>query len=73
MGKLWGRPGDPLKERELELLQLIADGRSVRQAAVECFYSHDGAKMALRQAVHKLGARNKTQACAFALRQGLIR
>ncbi len=73
MGRLSGRPGDALSERELEVLQAVADGRTVAQAAVETFYSLDGAKMALRQAVYKLDARNKTQAVALAMRRGLIR
>jgi DNA-binding NarL/FixJ family response regulator len=61
-----------LTKRERDVLRLIADGRMTREVATELCYSERTVKTVLRDAVMKLGARSRSQAIAFAVREGLI-
>lgn len=53
---------DPLSERELELLQLVAAGKSNREIAAELFLALGTVKSHLHNIYQKLDAANRTQA-----------
>jgi DNA-binding NarL/FixJ family response regulator len=61
-----------LTNRECAVLTLIADGRLTREVATELSYSERTVKTVLRDAAVKLGARSRSQAIAYAVREGLI-
>ena len=62
---------DPLSERELEVLRLLADGRSNREIAAALFLAEGTVKNHVTNVLAKLGARDRTQAALFAARLGL--
>jgi len=62
-----------LTERELEILQLVADGRGNREIAGKLFLSTGTVKWYLSQIYSKLGVRSRTQAVASAREWGLVR
>ncbi len=53
---------DPLSERELEVLRLLADGRSNREIAATLFLAEGTVKNHVTNVLGKLGARDRTQA-----------
>jgi len=63
---------EPLTARELEVLQLIAAGRSNRRIAGELFVSLDTVKKHVSHLLGKLGAANRTEAVTRARQFGLI-
>jgi predicted ATPase/DNA-binding NarL/FixJ family response regulator len=63
---------DPLTERELAVLRLIAAGRSNRQIADELFLAVSTVKWYAGQIFGKLDARNRTEAVARARDLGLL-
>jgi LuxR family maltose regulon positive regulatory protein len=63
---------EPLSERELEVLALIAAGKSNRRIATELFVSVGTVKTHLNNAYRKLGAHSRTQAVARARQLNLI-
>ena len=63
---------EPLSERELEVLALIAAGKSNRRIATELFVSVGTVKTHLNNAYRKLGAHSRTQAVARARELNLI-
>ena len=68
-----GGPVDLLSERELEVLGMLAAGKSNQQIADELFVVLDTAKKHVGHILDKLGAANRTQAVARARVLGLIR
>lgn len=58
--------------RELEVLQLIADGLSNKEIAVRVFVSENTIKTHLSRVFDKLGARRRTQAVQIAKEYRLI-
>ncbi len=62
-----------LSEREIEVLQLIADGRSTEAVAKELFISVKTVKNHLASIYSKLDARDRTQAVLEGLRAGILR
>jgi len=64
---------DPLSERELEILQLIADGKSNKELADALALTVGTIKWHLNNIYSKLGARSRTQAIALARDLGFIR
>ena len=71
------RPGtqpliEPLSERELEVLGLIADGLSNREIAVELVIAMTTVKKHASNIFGKLGVRSRTQAVARARELDLI-
>lgn len=66
------RPVAGLNDREQGVLRLLADGRMIRDVADELCFSERTVKSVVRDAVAKLGARNRSQAIARAVREGLI-
>jgi DNA-binding NarL/FixJ family response regulator len=61
-----------LTDREQQVLSLIADGHPMREVAEELSYSERTVKNVLHDVVTKLNARSRSQAVAFAVREGLI-
>jgi DNA-binding NarL/FixJ family response regulator len=61
-----------LTDREQQVLSLIAAGHQTREVAQELSYSERTVKNVLHDVVTKLNARSRSQAVAFAVREGLI-
>jgi DNA-binding NarL/FixJ family response regulator len=61
-----------LTEREQRVLSLIAAGHPTREVARELCYSERTVKNVLHDVATKLNARSRSQAVAFAVREGLI-
>jgi len=61
-----------LTDREQQVLTLIAAGHPTREVALELSYSERTVKNVLHDVVTKLNARSRSQAVAFAVREGLI-
>ena len=63
---------EPLSERELEVLQLVADGLSNREIASRLYLSLNTIKGHTRNIYGKLGVHSRTQAVARARALGLL-
>jgi DNA-binding NarL/FixJ family response regulator len=63
---------DELTIRELEVLQLVADGLGNRQIARALFVSEETVKTHVRRLLRKLKATSRAHAVAIALRKRLI-
>jgi DNA-binding NarL/FixJ family response regulator len=61
-----------LTRRQREILQLIANGESTTAASRELGLSEETVKTHTKNALGRLGARNRTHAVAIALRESLI-
>jgi DNA-binding CsgD family transcriptional regulator len=64
---------DPLSERELEVLSLLATGKTNSEVARDLFVSVGTVKSHTGNIYRKLGARNRAEALARAREHGLIR
>jgi DNA-binding NarL/FixJ family response regulator len=62
----------PLSKRESEILQKVAYGSTTKQVARELGISPHTVKTHLERIFEKLGANDRAQAVAIALRQGLV-
>ncbi|HLU72486.1 MAG TPA: response regulator transcription factor [Nonomuraea sp.] len=65
-------PADPLSARELEVLELIAQGTTNREVAARLFISEATVKSHLLHIYAKLGVNDRAAAVAAAFRRGLI-
>lgn len=63
---------DGLRSREVEVLRLIAAGKSHRDIADTLCISLNTVATHVRNILSKTGAANRTEAAAYALRQGLL-
>jgi LuxR family maltose regulon positive regulatory protein len=63
---------EPLSEREIEVLQLIAEGLINREIATRLFLSVNTVKVHSRNIYGKLGVHNRTQAVARAQALGIL-
>jgi len=63
---------DPLTERELEVLQLLAQGKANKQIALDLAISEHTVKFHVSSIYTKLGASNRTEAARLGVRTGLI-
>ena len=61
-----------LTDRERDILRLIADGLSTREVATRLAYSERTIKAGLQSLTARLQMRNRTQAVAYAVRNGWI-
>jgi DNA-binding NarL/FixJ family response regulator len=61
-----------LTQRQREILQLLANGESTTVAARELGLSEETVKTHTKNALARLGARNRTHAVAIALREALV-
>jgi DNA-binding CsgD family transcriptional regulator len=64
--------GDPLSEREIELLRLVATGVTNREIAYRLGISVNTVKVHVRNIFAKIGAESRTQATMIAVREGWI-
>jgi two-component system nitrate/nitrite response regulator NarL len=62
-----------LTRRELEVLQLVADGLSNKEIATSLFITEGTVKNHVHNALEKLQLENRTQAAAYIVRHGLGR
>jgi DNA-binding CsgD family transcriptional regulator len=65
-------PGQPLTEREIEVVRLVADGLTDFEIGRRLFLSEHTIKSYVRAVLVKLDARTRARAVFVALRTGLI-
>jgi len=63
---------EALTEREIEVLRHIAGGNRNRDIAERLFISEETVKVHIKHIMEKLGAADRTQAVAIAVRRGII-
>jgi DNA-binding NarL/FixJ family response regulator len=63
---------EALTEREIDVLSHIAGGNRNRDIAVRLFISEETVKVHIKHIMEKLGASDRTQAVAIAIRRGII-
>lgn len=71
-GRIGARDARALTDRELEVLQSLADGHSTKQIAGGIHVSDETVKTYLKQIYRKLQVRDRTEAVAEAFRRGLV-
>jgi DNA-binding NarL/FixJ family response regulator len=64
---------DALTEREVDVLRHVASGNRNRDIAERLFISEETVKVHVKHIMEKLGASDRTQAVAIAVRRGIIR
>ncbi len=64
---------DALTARQLEVLHCLAEGKSNIEIAGALFISEGTVKAHVKAILHKLEARDRTQAITIAMRRGLVR
>lgn len=62
-----------LTRREIEILRLVAEGRSNREVAKELWVTDQTVKFHLANTYRKLGVRNRVEASQWAFTRGLVR
>jgi DNA-binding NarL/FixJ family response regulator len=62
-----------LTDREVQVLQAIAEGRSTAEIGAHLFISTSTVQTHVKNILSKLGVHSKLEAVTFALRQGVIR
>lgn len=67
----WGE-GDPLSDRERQILRLAADGRSGPEIAQELHLSEGTVRNYLSEAISKVGGRNRVEAARIARTKGWL-
>jgi DNA-binding CsgD family transcriptional regulator len=67
-----GSRSTPLSKREREILQKVADGATTRQVASDLGISPHTVKTHLERIFEKLGANDRAQAVAIAIRTGIV-
>ena len=66
------KPEAPLSPREVEILQLVAYGATTKEVADQLEISFHTVKTHLERIFEKLGANDRAQAVAIAIRQGMV-
>jgi DNA-binding NarL/FixJ family response regulator len=61
-----------MADREVRILRMVADGRDTREIAHELNYSERTVKNVLHDVTTRFQLRNRSQAVAYAVREGLI-
>lgn len=64
--------GDTLSEREVEVLKHVAEGKKNWEIAERLFISEETVKVHIKHIMEKLGASDRTQSVAIAVRRGII-
>ena len=68
----WAAAEDPLTARELEVLELLAEGLANKSIATRLVISDQTVKFHVAAICAKLGATNRTDAVRRAIRRGLV-
>ena len=63
---------EDLTAREIEVLQQISGGNRNRDIADKLFISEETVKVHIKHIMEKLGANDRTQAVAIAIKRGII-
>lgn len=63
---------DDLSQREVEVLRLIAEGKSNREIAEALSISLNTVATHVRNILTKIGAANRAEAAAYAVRHGVL-
>jgi len=63
---------DPLTAREVEVLKHLAEGNRNKDIGERLFISEETVKVHIKHIMEKLGANDRTQAVAIAVRRGII-
>ena len=63
---------EPLTDREIEVLELVAEGRANKEIAAALVISQNTVKNHLRNILDKLHLHNRIQAAVYAVREGLV-
>jgi DNA-binding NarL/FixJ family response regulator len=63
---------DDLTEREIDVLRQVASGNRNREIGERLFISEETVKVHIKHIMEKLGASDRTQAVAIAVRRGII-
>ncbi|MEO8026341.1 MAG: response regulator transcription factor [Bryobacteraceae bacterium] len=63
---------EALTPREVEVLRRVADGNRNREIGAILFISEETVKVHVKHIMEKLGAKDRTQAIAIAVRRGII-
>ncbi|MET8975582.1 response regulator transcription factor [Streptomyces sp. NPDC004539] len=71
-GAVASAPADPLTDRELEVVRLVALGRTNAEIATELFVSLSTVKTHLSSVQVKLGTRNRVEIAAWAWQHGQV-
>jgi len=66
------RPDAPLSKREAEILQMVAYGATTKEVAHDLAISPHTVKTHLERIFEKLGANDRAQAVAIAIRRGIV-
>ncbi|WP_327070407.1 helix-turn-helix transcriptional regulator [Kitasatospora sp. NBC_01302] len=66
------RRGQPLEEREIAVLRLVAEGCDTAEIGARLGYSERWVKNVLHRLTSRLNLRNRTHALAYAMRRGLL-
>jgi len=66
------KPSHRLTPRELQILRLLADGKSNKELAAELFISEKTVKTHITHIFEKLNVRDRTEAVMSALKKGII-
>ena len=66
------RPDAPLSKREAEILQMVAYGATTKEVAHDLSISPHTVKTHLERIFEKLGANDRAQAVAIAIRRGIV-
>jgi DNA-binding NarL/FixJ family response regulator len=63
---------DPLTSREIDILELVVEGKTNKEIAYDLNISENTVKIHLRNILDKLHLQNRIQAAVYAVRQGLV-
>jgi two-component system nitrate/nitrite response regulator NarL len=63
---------EPLTDREIEVLELVAEGQANKEIAAALVISENTVKNHLRNILDKLHLQNRIQAAVYAVREGLV-
>ena len=63
---------NPLSEREREILQLVSQGKSNKQIALDLFISVNTVKVHVSNIYEKIGVSSRTEATLYAIENGIV-